>query len=461
MKQYLSDARRSVSLHLPAALQTLTNLVAIPSVSWDSFDADQVRRSAEAVAQYASDLDFFDTVDILQSSTADPHVKGKPAVVARKHATNEAPTVLLYAHHDVQPPGDASQWNTSPFVATEINGRLYGRGAADDKAGIVSHVESLRALRDVLGSVDLGVVLFIEGEEEAGSPSFDNFLVDHRDLLQADVIIVADSTNFTETIPALTVSLRGNVTLNLRVKTLDHALHSGMFGGAVPDAMMAFTQLMSRCISETGECVIPGIVGRSNPTPAYTEEQLRRESGVLPGVSTLGHGPILHQLWHAPTVTITGMDIPAVSEASNTLLPEVRARLSFRIPPTVDVSIAATRIVEFFTADAPFGAIVSCEDISAGSGYSVMNGSVADSSREAMKLAWDVEPVDIGVGGSIPFIASFVKEFPQAAVLVTGVEDPDTRAHSPNESLHLAAFEKAVVSQTVFLCQLNGGLNEE
>ena len=454
MQEYLADAQRHVHEQLSSALTTLSELVAIPSVSWDSFDPAEGIRCAHAVKEYAASLGFFESVEILTAAMPGDLGQGRPAVVARRAPRNGSPTVLLYAHSDVQPPGDRQEWKTDPFVATRIGDRIFGRGAADDKAGIVSHVESIRALLKLQPDTDLGIVLFVEGEEEAGSPSFDSFLEAYKHQLSADVIIVADSTNFTAEIPALTVSLRGNVTINVTVRTLDHALHSGMFGGAVPDAFLAFNRLVAACYAEDGSCSIPGIQGVDVVTPEYTEAQARAESGVLDHVQLIGSGSILNRLWNTPTLTVTGMDIPPVAEASNTLLPSVRARLSLRIPPSVDATAAAEVIIRFLKDHVPFGAELICDDVNVGQGYQVTNDAASVKVREAMALAWNSDVVDIGVGGSIPFIASFASEFPASSVLVTGVEDPDSRAHSPNESLHIGAFEKAIVSQTLFLASL-------
>lgn len=451
MQEYLADAQRHVRSQMDSALSTLGKLVAIPSVSWESFDPAQGVRCTQEVAEYARELGFFESVDIHTAAIGDTAQQGRPAVVARRQAKNGAPTILLYAHSDVQPPGERGEWATDPFVATRIGDRIFGRGAADDKAGIVSHVESIRTLMQLQPECDLGVVLFVEGEEEAGSPSFDAFLAAYKDELAADVIIVADSTNFTAEIPALTVSLRGNVTLNVTIRTLDHALHSGMFGGAVPDAFMAFNQMIASCYAHDGTCSIPGIQGVEMDTPEYTEQQIRSESGVLDGVELIGNGPILNRLWNSPTLTVTGIDVPPVHEASNTLLPSVRARLSLRIPPTIDAHGAAETVIAYFRDHLPFSAELSCDELNVGQGYHVLDNDAAQRVRQAMRLAWGAEVVDIGVGGSIPFIASFANEFPAASVLVTGVEDPDSRAHSPNESLHVGAFEKAIVSQALFL----------
>lgn len=455
MHEYLADVQRHVNEQMESALQELTELVAIPSVSWDTFAASEVERSAHAVQSYVSRLEFFDSVDILTATIPNSGKQGRPAVVATRASRNDAPTILLYAHHDVQPPGDREEWHTEPFVATRVGERLYGRGAADDKAGIVSHVESLRALLKLVPDLDLGVVLFIEGEEEAGSPSFDSFLHTYRSQLKADVIVVADSTNFTAEIPALTVSLRGNVTMNVTVRTLDHALHSGMFGGAVPDAFMAFNSLIARCYDEDGACIIPGLSQPEGMTPEYSEARAREESGLLTSVQLIGRGPILNRLWNEPTLTVTGIDIPSVNDASNTLLPSIKARISLRIPPGLEAPQAANTVIDFLTKNAPFGAEVTCDNVVCGQGYLVTEDQWANRVRDAMRLAWGSDVVDIGVGGSIPFISTFVNEFPTASVLVTGVEDPDSRAHSPNESLHVGAFTKAIISQTLLLLDMN------
>ena len=456
MHSYISDVDASVAQNMPVWLDELAELVRIPSVSWDSFDPAQVARSAEAVAELLRQLEFFDTVTIERSLCEDGKTMGNPAVIARREPRNDAPTVLLYAHHDVQPPGDEEIWTTAPFEPTIIGERMFGRGAADDKAGIISHLASLRVLTELSDSPDLGVVVFVEGEEEAGSPSFTRFLRDHAATLASDVIIVADSGNFTEAIPALTVSLRGNVTLNVTLTTLDHAVHSGMFGGAVPDAFMALSLLVTSFYDEHGSVAIEGVRSYDMSSPDYSEETLRLESGLLTAVEPIGVGSFLHRIWSQPSISVTGTNMPSLANASNTLVPSVTARVSMRVAPGQSAREAAEALVLHIQSHAPFGAVVACSDITTGEGYLAdVSGSAATHMRAAMTSAWNVSPVDIGVGGSIPFIAQFTEQFPEAQVLVTGVEDPDSRAHSPNESLHLGAFAKAIASQALFLLDLN------
>lgn len=444
---------------LPETLAELGALVRIPSVAWDGFDHAEVQRSAEEIARLARETGIFETVQISRAPLGEGEELGQPAVLATRAAKNGAPTVLLYAHHDVQPPGKDEDWDTPAYEPTVKGDRIYGRGAADDKAGVMSHLAAVRALRDAHdGEFDLGLTLFIEGEEEFGSRSFANFLIQHRAELEADAIVVADSNNWDSETPALTVGLRGNVTFRLGVRTLDHASHSGMFGGAVPDAMMAAIRLVNSFWAEDGSVAVEGLNSREAETPAYDEAQLRDETGLSKGVSPIGRGTILGRIWNQPTVTVTGIDAPSVMNASNTLIPQVSLRVSSRVAPGQDAQEAYRALVAHVEAHTPFGAQVTIDDVDTGSPFLVdtSHPHVAAAKR-AMTDAWGREPVDLGVGGSIPFIADLVREFPEAAILVTGVEDPHSRAHSPNESLHIGAFERSTLAEALLLARLNAG----
>ncbi|QKJ19650.1 dipeptidase [Microbacterium hominis] len=449
--------RRAAADAIPAALADLGALVRIPSVAFPGFDADPVERSAEAVAALVRATELFEHVEVRRAGIPGTDEIGKPAVIARRAARNGRPTILLYAHHDVQPVGDESLWDSPPFEPTVRDGRLYGRGAADDKAGIMAHIGALRALKDALGDdFDLGVALFIEGEEEAGSRSFAQFLGENADALRADAIVVADSGNWDSRTPALTVSLRGNTRFTLRVRTLEHASHSGMFGGAVPDAMMATVTLLATLWDADGAVAVEGLHERDAVTPAYSEETLRDEAGLPAGVSPIGRGTILSRIWNKPSITITGIDAPSVANASNTLSPEVTVVISARVAPGQAAREAYAAIEAHLRAHAPFGAELEFFDQDFGNPFLVdTSGWAVADAREALEEAYGPAPVDMGVGGSIPFIADLVREFPGAQILVTGVEDPHARAHSPNESLHLETFRNALLAEALLLEKLD------
>jgi cysteinylglycine-S-conjugate dipeptidase len=451
----LPELTEAVRDGMPVAIAELGNLVRIPSVSWDGFDPGHVAASADAVKVLLDGLGVFDTVEISTAPIDDTRT-GHPALLATRAAKNGKPTILLYAHHDVQPPGNTEDWDSSPFEPTVRGDRLYGRGAADDKAGVMAHIAAIRAFVDTVGhDFDLGLVAFFEGEEEFGSRSFENFVVKHREQLAADVIVVADSDNWDVTTPALTVGLRGNVTFKLKISTLEHASHSGMFGGAAPDAMLAAIKLLATLHADDGSVAVEGLTSRESVTPDYSEEKLAEEAALLDGVSAIGHGAVLSRLWDQPAITITGIDAPTVVNASNTLAPSVTVKLSARIAPGQTASDAYTALETHLLAHAPFGAHLEISDVDRGDPFLVdTSGWAVAEAKDAMAQAWGVEPLETGIGGSIPFISTLVENFPEAQILVTGVEDPDSRAHSPNESLHLGVFQRAILTEAVLLAKL-------
>ncbi|GGR35457.1 dipeptidase [Agromyces mediolanus] len=448
--------RAAVDSAFPGVVAELGRLVRIPSVSWPAFDPAHVAESAEAVAELLRGTGVFELVEIRRAPVEDGSELGQPAIVARRAARNGRPTVLLYAHHDVQPPGKDEDWDTPPFEPTQRGDRLHGRGAADDKAGVMAHIGAIRAFAEASGDFDLGLSVFIEGEEEWASRSFGNFLRENRELLEADAIIVADSGNWDIDTPAITVALRGAVAFNLRVETLAHASHSGMFGGAVPDAMLAAIRMLGTMWDAEGAVAVEGLTSAQLDIPAYDEAQLRAEAGLLEGVSPIGRGSILDRIWAQPAITVTGIDAPDVANASNTLIPSLRVRISARIAPGQDAGEAFEALRAHLEANAPFGAKLGFEDVDRGQAFLVdTSGWAVAETRAAMAEAWGKPAVDTGVGGSIPFIAELVEEFPGAQILVTGVEDPDSRAHSPNESLHLGVFKRALLSEALLFGRLN------
>jgi cysteinylglycine-S-conjugate dipeptidase len=439
----ISALRDRVAGLMPAVRDDLEALTRIPSVSLDAFDQSHVEASAEATAALlrAEGLE----VEIVREG-------GRPAVIGHADGPPGARTVMLYAHHDVQPPGDDALWDSPPFEPTERGGRLYGRGAADDKAGILAHVAALRA-HD--GSLPVGVTVFVEGEEEIGSDSLPTILERHGEKLRADAIVLADSTNWAIGEPALTTTLRGMIRVVVTVTTLDHGVHSGMFGGAVPDALTALIRVLASLHDDDGNVTVAGLKEGVASDLDYSEERLRAESGLLDGVSTIGSGSLLSRIWTKPSATTIGIDAPSVATSSNTLVPSASAKVSIRLAPD-EVDLEAFELVKaHLLASAPWGARVEVTLDDRGLGFAAdARGPVYDETRAAFRDAWGVEPVDIGVGGSIPFVAAFAEQFPDAAILVTGVEDPDARAHGANESLHLGEFEKVCLAEALLLARL-------
>ncbi|PZM96814.1 MAG: dipeptidase [Actinobacteria bacterium] len=439
-----AELRAAIAREMPGVRADLERLIRIPGIAFDGFDHTHVERSAEAVAELLRGCGL--DVRIARSG-------GQPAVIGRKPAPPGAPTVLLYAHHDVQPAGDLSLWHSDPFEPVERDGRLYGRGAADDKAGLMAHVAALRAFGDAL---PVGVAVFVEGEEEFGSESLERLLTEHRDALAADVIVIADSANWDIGVPALTTSLRGLVNCFVEVRVLAQAVHSGIFGGAVPDALTVLCRLLATLHDEAGDVAVAGLHGRAAAAVDYPEERLRAEAGMLDGVEFIGTGRLTDRIWHKPAISVLGIDAPPTTAAPNALVPSARAKLSLRLAPGDDPQRAYAALASHLTRHAPWGAHVQVtleQD-----GWPCVldaSGPVYDAARAAFRAAWDgVEPVEMGIGGSIPFIATFQKLFPTATIVVTGVEDPHSRAHGPNESLHLGEFARVCLAEALLLAKI-------
>ncbi len=431
-----------VTAVLPAVLADLGSLTSIESVGADLARSDQVDRSAEAVAALITDLGCPD-VRVVSAPG------GAPAVIARFPAPPGQPTVCLYAHHDVQPEGPRAAWRTPPFIATEVDGRLFGRGTADDKGGLAVHLAALRVFD---GQPPVGVTLFIEGEEEIGSPTLAQLLTEHRDALAADVYVIADSTNWAIGQPAFTTTLRGLADCVVELRTLDHAVHSGAFGGVVPDALTTLSRLLATLHDADGNVAIAGLSTAPVQPLDYPEVRLREESGLLPGVALIGTGTVVERLWSKPAVSVIALDATSVADASNTLIPVARAKISLRLAPGDDARRASAQLEQHLRDHVPWGAQLEILAGDSGEPATIdFSGPYADAARQAFADAWSTEPVFTGQGGSIPMVADFATAFPDATILVTAVSDPDSRPHGANESLHLGDFEAACRAEAAML----------
>ncbi|MGH2678297.1 MAG: dipeptidase [Actinomycetota bacterium] len=439
------DLAAAVDAALPQVRQDLERLIRIPSVAFPGFDPAPVRRSAELTAEILRATGL-DDVRLLDMEGVPPAVLGELA------APDGGPTVLLYAHHDVQPAGDEADWVSPPFEPEERHGRLFGRGACDDKVGIVLHQAALLAHG---GRPPVGVKVFVEGEEEVGSPNLDRFLKRFGDELGADVIVLADATNWRIGVPGLTTHLRGLVDCEVEVRTLDHAVHSGMYGGVFPDALTSLCRLLAGLHDEKGNVAVEGLATwRADPLD-LTEEDLRREMGTVEGLQPIGEGALTERLWARPSISVLGIDAPRVKEAANILVPVARAKVSLRLAPGQDPDLAMTALLRHLEASAPWGSEVTVR--SGASSWPIAvdaHGPVFDAARQALKDAWGRDPVDIGSGGAIPFVKAFADAYPEATVLLWGVEDPDGRAHGANESLLLEDFRKNCLAEALLLERL-------
>jgi acetylornithine deacetylase/succinyl-diaminopimelate desuccinylase-like protein len=444
----VTELKNRVHDILPSLIGDLEDLVRIQSVSADPDRLAEVEKSAQKTAQLLA-------AEGVGAEIVRAHDGAPPAVIGERKGPEGAPVVLLYAHHDVQPENDPADWDSPPFEPTVRGDRLYGRGAADDKAGIAVHVGALRALGDDL---PVTVRFFIEGEEEVSSETLPELLRQYRDRLAADVIVIADAGNWDIGVPSLTTSLRGLIRVDVEVRTLTHAVHSGMWGGLVPDAIMALTRLLATLWTEDGSPAVEGLTWAAAADVDYPEERLRAESGAAPGTQWIGAGSAVEKLWTRPAITVTGFDAPKVAGASNTLTPVARARVTVRLAPGDTSANAVARLQEHLEKHVPWGALLTTTVVDAGEPTVLpTTGPAYAAARSALAEAWDgVAPVDMGTGGSIPFIAEFQETFPGASILVTGVEDPDTRAHGPNEGLHLPEFERAVLAEALLLQRLGG-----
>ncbi len=439
----------------------LEELVRIPSISALADHVDDVRHSAEVTARLLRDAGL-EHVEVLEADGMQPAVTG-----AWQHAGDDAPTVLLYAHHDVQPVGTAGRWHTDPFTPTEREGRLYGRGAADDKAGIMTHVAAIRAWLGARGALPVNVKVLIEGEEEIGSPSLTALLERWSDQLDSDVIVLADLVNHEVGWPSLTYALRGMADVTVRVRTLEQPVHSGMWGGAVPDALTATVRLLATLHDEHGDVAVPGFVADVRETPEIERERfaalgteperLRHDVQLLDGVRFVGDPArgIEERLWLRPTITPTGMDVTPVAQASNTLLSDVTAKLSCRLAPGQDPDRALEALADHLVAHAPFGAQVDVEIGTSNPAWLMEpEGPAWSAAVAAMTAAYGRRPAEVGCGGSIPFVEPFSTAFGGAPCLLVGVEDPRSNAHGEDESVHLEDLLSACLANALLFSEL-------
>ena len=438
------DLAARVAASMPQAKADLAELVAIPSVADPrQYPPERCREAAEWVAKAFGEAGVQDTRLEL---TAD----GSYAVLGHRPPPPGAPTVLLYCHYDVQPPLDAAAWASPPFELTERAGRWYGRGAADCKGNIVMNLTALRAFG---GDIPVGLKLVVEGSEEQGTGGLEAFVPPHADELRADALLICDSGNAAAGVPSATTTLRGVTNVVVTVSTLAQNVHSGMYGGAAPDALAALIRMLDSLRDPDGGTDIKGLdcygvwdgVG-------YDEARFRADAGVLDGVALLGSGTIADRLWARPAVTVLGIDCPPVVGSVTAVPAKARARVSLRVPPGMDAGAARDALVAQLKSAAPWGAVVAVEVEGVGAPFRASTGGRAYAALDrAAREAYGKPVAYQGQGGSIPLCNVFAETYPDAEIILMGVEEPACHIHAPNESVDPAEIEHMALVEALFL----------
>ncbi len=451
------------SQSFPDTIRRLSDLVRIPSCSFPGFDPAFLEESAQAVANWFREIGLPE-VEVL-------HLEGiPPYVIARDHrAGADKPTILLYAHHDVQPPMREELWQSKPYEPNLREGRLFGRGAADDKAGVALHAASIEAWYKTAGFLPVNVTILIEGEEEVGSDHLESFIQSHKDLLASDAVVIADLANYDTGIPSLTVSLRGLVAVELELRALERPVHSGLWGGAVPDVIQSFCKLLSSLSNSDGSLAIDGIQeGIIPPTETelsdwqslpFDREHFARQAGISVDQAPLDGVELGKRLWRTPALSINGIQSGTQGKTGNVLMDAVWARVGIRIVPGMDPRRTMDLLKAHLEARVPEGMkLTITEESLAPSWGTSTDHPLFALSRQALLNGYGADPVAIGCGASIPFVQAVTDALGGIPALLVGVEDPWCNAHSENESVHLGDLEKAIRSQACLfgLCAEKG-----
>jgi acetylornithine deacetylase/succinyl-diaminopimelate desuccinylase-like protein len=460
----VASALEHFNAHAADYLEELKKLVRVPSVSFPGFDAGAVNRCADAVAGLLKKSGLTD-VRVLQTDT------GHPSAFGQWINAHDKPTVLMYAHHDVQPAGREESWTTPPFEPTERGGRLYGRGVADDKAGVVLHAAAVGSYLAAAGTLPVNVKVLIEGEEETGSTGLPALLEKHRDLFAADIVLIADSENFDRGIPSLTASLRGIVTVNIEVRSLSSSVHSGTWGGPLPDPALALSRMLASLVDDEGRPAIRGLMDKVRPlSPAektalsglpYKERVFREQGKLLKDVRIVGgEGTVFEKMWLRPSIAVNVLEASSRKNAANIINDAAWARVGVRIVPDMDPKETLELLTGHLRKQAPWGVEVKIEaETPAGWWKTDTNGPVFEAAKRALQKGYGTKPAIVGAGGSIPFVGTITEALGGVPALLLGVGDPATAAHSENESLLISDWEKGCRSliHLLDLLSLPGG----
>ncbi len=439
----------------PRYVELLKALIRIPSISFDHFDQNEIYRSAQAVKA------LFESYGFTNAQLLTPE-SGRSSVFAELKTHPKNPTILLYAHHDVQPTMREALWESAPFAPEIRNGRLYGRGAADDKSGIILHIAAVSQALAVCGDRMPNIKFIIEGEEECGSSGFGELLEKHRELLRADAVIIADLSNFATGTPSITTSLRGMSAVSVIVKSVKAPLHSGSWSGPIPDPVQALCKMIAPLTDAEGNILVEHFNdGIAEPTEEerasyhalrYTEETFRKESGMLPGTKLLGgKDSILETLWRKPSIVVTAFEAGSRTQAGNVLQDSAYARIGIRLAPGMQTERATRLLEEHLKKNCPDGLSLSLIPEDGANPFTTdISHPYYAMMKDAMTKAYGKEAKYIGCGASIPGAQLFRDTLGDIPILMTGLEDPECNAHGENESLVLQDFERGIVAEALF-----------
>ena len=450
--------------HKAKHLNDLKDLVRIPSISFPGFDPALVRQCADAVAALLTKSRLSD-VRILETGD------GYPAVFGQWTGAPGKPTILLYAHYDVQPIGREELWATPPFEPSDREGRLYGRGVSDDKAGVLMHIAAIVSYLDSIGSLPVNVKVLIEGEEEVGSKNLNRILEKHRMLLSADIVLIADSENFDSGVPSLTASLRGIVTVNVELRSLASSVHSGTWGGPLPDPVLALSKMLASLVDDQGKPAIPGLLDKVHirspqelsdlDNLPFTESTYRKQSKLLEGVRIIGgKGSVYEKMWHQPSISVNAIEASSRKQAANIINDVAWARIGIRTVPDMVPDETLRLLREHLLKQAPWGVKVKIEPETPSQWWRTdTRGTTFEAALKSLEKGYGKKAVVVGGGGSIPFVQTITDALSNAPALLFGVGDPYTAAHSENESLLISDWEKGCRSLIFLfseLSELNG-----
>ena len=440
---------------MPQLTEDLKELIAIPSVSVAGYP--EATRPALAQAQQLVER-LFREAGVLQLEAIElPDTA--PVLFGEIPAPPGAPTVLMYSHYDVVPAGDETLWDTPPFEPTERDGAIYGRGAADTKSNILSLVGALRAWD---GHPPVGVKVVIEGQEEVGGGAFTTYPKDNPDRFASDVMIIADMGNVRPGVPTLTVGLRGMADVVVEVRTLGSAKHSGLYGGAAPDALLALVRALASLHDDAGDVAVAGLRRDDSIGAGPDEQELRRLAEVVDGVPLIGTGSLGSRVWSGPAITVTGIDVPSVDTALNAVAPHARAKLNVRVHPEQDPAQAQEAVLAHLRAAMPFGIALDAQPMATGAGFAARTDNPTyAAARAAWSQAWDAQTVLAGAGGSIPVVNSLAAGAPEADVLLIGTADGYANIHGPNERVIIDEFARSTLAIADLLGRLAGAAREE